>query len=139
MTPQIRMLLFPRQRLPVGAALVAEATNWLRQKGQQGQARLLALSCENGYPLYRGLWLGGEPMGPATMPHVQVALAAADYKTSAESVFMVARLDSAPSLAAGPRGVDLIDGPAEMAHASMADSWSGFAPHGVMVARARQP
>src|SRR3712207_6826543 len=32
--PQIRMLIYPRERLLVGGALVAAATEWLRRSGE---------------------------------------------------------------------------------------------------------
>ncbi len=53
---RIVMLLYPRDRLKVGSALVAEATTWL-QRNDRGP--YLALNPLSGYPFYRGLWLGG--------------------------------------------------------------------------------
>ncbi|MFB3883171.1 MAG: GNAT family N-acetyltransferase [Armatimonadota bacterium] len=120
----IRLLIYPRDRLRVGAALVAEATDWL---GKSGQQELEAGSCRSGYPFYRGLWMGGEPMTPATMPHVHLAFEVGGYKLNAESVFMVGRLASAPP-ARVPPGLELVEAPAAMAHTGMRESWTGFAP-----------
>jgi ribosomal protein S18 acetylase RimI-like enzyme len=122
--PQLRMLLFPRERMDVGAALVAGVTEWMRPRGR----RLLALSCELGYPMYRGLWLGGEPMGTALLPHVQVALEVGGFKTTQESIFLVARLDGPPAEAGTKGPIELADSPAEMVSPAMADSWKGFEP-----------
>ena len=52
--PRIRMLIFPRDELKIGMALVSEATNWLKKSGQK---RFLAIHAQMGYPFYRGLWL----------------------------------------------------------------------------------
>ena len=49
--PRIRMLMFPRDRLKVGATLVSEATAWLRKSGQ---SKFLAIHAQVGYPFYRG-------------------------------------------------------------------------------------
>jgi GNAT superfamily N-acetyltransferase len=120
----IRLLIYPRDRLTVGAALVAEATAWLRKSGHQ---ELEAGSCRSGYPFYRGLWMGGEPMTPATMPHVHLAFEVAGYKLNAESVFMVAQFASPPP-ASAPPPLELADSPAAMAHLGMQESWTGFSP-----------
>ena len=123
--PRLRMLLFPRDRLPVGRALVAEATAWLQRAGHH---TIEALHAEKGYPFYRGLWLGSEPMAPMTLPHVQLVLRVSGYRITQESVFMVAEMASPP-----PRfrpGVDLewVQAPAEMKHEPMRESWIGFEP-----------
>jgi GNAT superfamily N-acetyltransferase len=122
---RISMLIFPRHRLPVGQALVAAATGWLRRSGQREAE---ALSARAGYPFYRGLWLGGEPMGPATMPHVQLALELAGYKNTQESVFMVAELASSPHELPAALPLEIVEAPLEMLHEPMSDSWIGFQP-----------
>jgi len=124
-TPEIEMLVFRRERMDVGAALVAEATAWLKKSAQP---KLLAMHCAMGYPFYRGLWMGGEPMGTVLMPHVQVAFEVGGYKNTHESVFLVAKMDRAPAEAKTTEPVEFRDEPAAMAHAPMADSWTGFAP-----------
>lgn len=123
--PQVRMLLFPRDRLRVGAALVVEATRWLRRASS---GPLLALHAQHGYPFYRGLWLGGEPMGPATMPHVQLALAVAGYQNTQESVFMTATIGPPLTSPFPAAPVELAEGPAELRHEGMRESWAGFVP-----------
>lgn len=50
--PRIRMLIYPRDRLKVGSALVSEATTWLKKSGQR---QFLAIHAQMGYPFYRGL------------------------------------------------------------------------------------
>ena len=52
----------------------------------------LGIHAQVGYPFYRGLWMGGEPMGPAHLPHIQLALEVGGYKNTQESIFMTARL-----------------------------------------------
>jgi GNAT superfamily N-acetyltransferase len=123
--PRIRMLIFPRDRLKVGAALVAEATGWLRS---HSEGEIEALHAQAGYPFYRGLWLGGEPMGPATMPHVQMALEVGGFKSTQESIFMTAELAAPPKEAAAGVDLELVAGPTEMRHEAMRESWIGFAP-----------
>lgn len=123
--PRLGMLLFPRDRLHVGAALVAEATAWLKQSGQKA---FLALHAEKGYPFYRGLWLGGEPMGPVTLPHVHLVLEVGGFQTTQESVFMVREMASPPPEAKPAVNVEWSEVPAPMAHEPMRESWIGFEP-----------
>jgi GNAT superfamily N-acetyltransferase len=122
---QVRMLLFPGERLSIGAALVAAATEWLQRLGE---TELLALHARRGYPFYRGLWLGSEPMGPATMPHVQLALEVGGFKTTQKSIFMVAEMREPLPEAAPSIPIEFVEAPAEMAHDGMSDSWTGFTP-----------
>jgi len=123
--PRIRMLIYPRDRLKVGSALVAEATEWLKKSGQ---SQFLAIHAQMGYPFYRGLWLGCEPMCPATMPHVQLALEVGGYKNTQESIFMVAEMDSPPKEVGAEVEVEFVESAAEMAHEPMRESWIGFKP-----------
>lgn len=123
--PRIVMLLYSRDQLKIGHALVAQATAWLQN---QGPGLNLAMSPLMGYPFYRGLWLGGEPMGVATMPHVQLAFATSGYRSTCESLLMVAEM---PGPAVMPRAevpLELDESPAHMAHVHMRDSWIGFDP-----------
>jgi GNAT superfamily N-acetyltransferase len=150
LVPRIRMLIFPRERLKVGAALVAAATEWLTQAGTRGAGdgdrrqatgggsaqpeshsrppAFEALHARSGYPFYRGLWLGGEPMGHGAMAHVQLALEVGGYKNTAESVFMTAAIPAPPPAAATAVPVELVEAPAEMKHEPMRESWIGFEP-----------
>jgi len=128
--PRIRMLIYPKDRLPVGRALVAEATEWLRQTGEP---ELEAMHAKVGYPFYRGLWLGGEPMCPATLPHLQLAFEVASYKNTQESVLMVAEMSARPHEHGSALDIELAESAAEMKHEPMRESWIGFKP---MVVRA---
>jgi GNAT superfamily N-acetyltransferase len=123
--PRIRMLIFPRHRLKVGQALVHEATNWLKKSGQ---LQFLALHAQVGYPFYRGLWLGGEPMGPVTLPHQQLALEVGGYKNTQESIFLTAAMPLAPPEHAATVAIEFETAGAVMAHQPMAESWIGFSP-----------
>jgi len=123
--PRIVMLLYSNDQLKIGHALVAQATAWLRE---QGPGLCLAMSPLMGYPFYRGLWLGGEPMGVATMPHIQLAFATSGYRSTCESLLMVAEM---PEPVMAPRAevpLELDESPANMAHVQMRDSWIGFEP-----------
>lgn len=147
--PRIRMLVFPRHRLKVGAALAAEATAWLWQASATASAlpavsaavsnldvspgpspvrSMEAMHARWGYPFYRGLWLGGEPMGPASMPHIQLAFEVAGYKNTQESVFMVTEMDSPPNERPAGTTIELVETAAEMRHEPMRESWIGFEP-----------
>jgi len=128
--PRIRMLIYPRDRVSVGRALVAEATGWLERTGQP---ELEAMHAKVGYPFYRGLWLGGEPMCPATLPHLQLAFEVAGYKNTQESVFMVAEMAPRPREQRSALDIEFAESAAEMKHEPMRESWIGFEP---MVTRA---
>ena len=122
---EIEMLHFPRERLDVGNALVAEATAWLKKCRQP---KLLAMHCAMGYPFYRGLWMGGEPMGTVGLPHVQLAFEVGGYKNTHESVFLTAEMSARPAEQPTAEPIEVVDAAAEMAHAPMAESWQGFRP-----------
>ena len=124
-TPRITMLIYPRDRLEVGGALVAEATKWLKKSGQ---TQFLAMHAKVGYPFYRGLWFGGEFMCPAAMPHVQLAFEVGGYKNTQESIFMVAQMASPPKEVPADVEVEFVESAAEMAHEPMRESWIGFEP-----------
>jgi GNAT superfamily N-acetyltransferase len=122
---RIRMLIYPRDRLKVGGALVDEATNWLKQSNQ---SFFLAMHAQVGYPFYRGLWMGGEPMGLVALPQLQVAFEVGGYKTTQESIFMVREMSSPPVEISPTRAVEFVEAPAEMKHEPMRESWIGFEP-----------
>jgi GNAT superfamily N-acetyltransferase len=122
---RIRMLIFPADRLKVGNALVAEATAWLKQSGQN---EIEALHARSGYPFYRGLWFGGEPMGPTSMPHVQITLEVGGYKNTQESIFMTAEMTALPPEIQPDVPVEFVEAAAQMKHEAMRESWIGFEP-----------
>jgi GNAT superfamily N-acetyltransferase len=129
--PRIRMLIFPATRLQVGSALVSEATAGLMTAGHN---EIEALHARTGYPFYRGLWYGGEPMGPVRMPHVQMALEVNGYRNTQESIFMTAEMSSPPQEIPADVPVAFVEAAAEMKHEPMRESWIGFEPR---VTRAR--
>lgn len=128
--PRIVMLLLDAGRPQVGVQLVEKATAWLRDHSDQTPT---ALHPHKGYPFYRGHWLGGEPQGPLTLPHVQMALATGGYPQTHQDVFMVAPMIDAPTrfeprLSESASDVRFIDGPTPARHAVHQASWQGFEP-----------
>jgi GNAT superfamily N-acetyltransferase len=123
-TGRIVMLVFPPSKLPIGAALVQQAVAWL---SSQIGGVMEAMHPVNGYPFYRGIFFGGEPMAPATLPHVHLVLETNGFSPAFQSVFMKAELQSV-SLPMSNTAWDYVDQPAQMAHASMGESWTGFQP-----------
>ncbi len=140
--PRIRMLIFSPSQLKVGNALVAAATDWLKQAAEKsGNAAadappaclaIEAMHASAGYPFYRGLWLGGEPMGPASLPHLQLAFAVGSYRNTHESVFMVARLTAPPREPEAAVPFNWLEAAVPMAHAPMRESWTGFEPQRIV-------
>lgn len=123
--PRLTMLVCPAERPEVGVALVREGTAWLAERAG---GDVEAMHCAHGYPFYRGLWMGGEPMNPTSLPHLHLALGSAGYRTDVESVFMAGQLPSPPEVVASALELTFEEGPAEPAHAAMRESWVGFAP-----------
>ena len=111
--------------MTVGSTLVNEATRWLRSRSD---APIDAMGAKYGYPFYRGLWMGGEPMAPASLPHAHLAFEVAGYKNAQESVFMTATMESPLRPAPTDVRVDFDDTPAPMLHDGMRESWVGFEP-----------
>jgi ribosomal protein S18 acetylase RimI-like enzyme len=131
-TAHIRMFFFPPERLAIGQALLREATAWLQARGFQ---KILAFSPANGYPFYRGVWMGAEPMLPYHLPHIHMALDGAGYHIAAEEIMMVCNLPMlpfipAPTLLDGTL-VELVDAPVTWAREAMRESWIGFAPQSI--------
>jgi len=126
MVPRVGMLIFPRERLDVGKVLVEAATHWLEEQGDHKE--LLAMNPLAGYPFYRGLWMGGEPVCPSSLPQLQVALEVGGYKNAIESVFMVVEMDEKPREEEARVAVEFEEEEAPMAHEPMRESWIGFEP-----------
>ena len=123
--PHIRMLIYPKDNLKVGQALVTEANTWLKKSGQ---SKFLAIHAEVGYPFYRGLWLGGEPMGSSAMAHVQLAFEFGGYKNTQESIFMTANMTQTPKQMKADENLEIITSKVNMSHKPMQESWVGFDP-----------
>lgn len=123
--PQIRMIIYPRDKIKVGYILVSEANNWLKISGQK---KFLAIHAQEGYPFYRGLWLGGEPMGMSAMPHVQLALESGGYKNTQESIMMTIKINELPNEFRSEVRLEFITSLANIAHSPMRESWIGFEP-----------
>ena len=123
--PRIRMLIYPCNRLKIGSTLVTEATAWLKSSGQ---SKFFAMHAQMGYPFYRGLWFGGEPMCPTAMPHLHIAFESGGYKTTQESIFMASEMDQHPKEASTDLALEFVESEADMAHEPMRESWIGFKP-----------
>jgi len=123
--PRIRMLIFPRHELKAGYTLTREAVGWLKKTGQ---TQILALHAQAGYPFYRGLWFGGEPMGATSIPHMQMALQVNGFANTQESIFITKTLDKPPQPSAATIVLEMVEAPAEMRHEPMRESWIGFTP-----------
>jgi GNAT superfamily N-acetyltransferase len=123
--PRIRLLIYPSHELKVGRALVAEATAWLRP---HAKGEILAMHSKAGYPFYRGIWLGGEPKCPATMPHLHLALEVGGYKNTLESVFMTTEMREPPAERRARVKLTVETSLVPMAHGPMQESWAGFEP-----------
>ena len=102
-----------------------EAVRWLKTFNL---APIEAMHARNGYPFYRGLWVGGEPMCPATLPHVQMAFEVNGFKNTQESIFMVAEMPQPPEPLAAAISLDIEEADAVMRHEPMRESWIGFEP-----------
>jgi len=126
---RIRMLVFAPDSARTGVALVNEATEWLKRSGKQ---EILGFHCKAGYPFYRGLWMGGEPMVPATLAHIHMAFGICGYKSTHESIFLTARVPSRPSEVSAAVKLQFRESDAMMASDGMRESWKGFAPKTMM-------
>lgn len=126
--PRVRMLLYDPGRLSVGIVLLQEATQWLRSRSE---GAIDAIGAKYGYPFYRGLWMGGEPMAPAFLAHVHVAFEVGGYKNVQESLFMTATMNSPPTAIELPPHLEFVESPAPMLHEGMRESWTGFEPMSV--------
>lgn len=127
---RIRMLVFSPENLGLGTDLVRRATQWLAMRGHKS---VLAMHAKKGYPFYRGLWYGFEPMCPVTLPHLHMALEVAGYKITQQSIFMTAKMKTAPRPPEAKIDAEFESGPATMAHEPMRQSWAGFEPRTITV------
>jgi len=122
---RIDMLIYRRQDLHVGTALVAEAVKWLKPTGHDA---IHAISGGGGYPFYRGLWMGGERILPTSLPHIHMALGCQGFRIVGDGSLKVGRLDKLPPLVEPRINADFHTGPLHMAHETIRQSWIGFEP-----------
>jgi GNAT superfamily N-acetyltransferase len=122
---RIRMLIFPKDKLLLGNRLVTLANEWL---DQNAQGDLLAMHAQVGYPFYRGIWFGGEPMGPASLPHLQIAFEVGGFKATQESIFLTAEMANTPEEVVTSVAIEFQEAQVEMTHEPMRESWIGFEP-----------
>lgn len=123
--PRIRMLLYDPGRLSVGTTLLQEAIRWLRSRSE---GAVDAMGAKYGYPFYRGLWMGGEPMAPVSLAHVHMAFEVEGYKNIQESIFMATTLNSPPAPVELPHRLEFVESPTPMLHEGMRESWRGLEP-----------
>jgi GNAT superfamily N-acetyltransferase len=122
---EIQMLVYRKENLHVGLALVAEAVNWLRPGGHEV---IHAINAVGGYPFYRGLCIGGERLCPTTLPHVHLALSLSGFKIIAEGSLKVVRMDRRPQILQAAIDLEYEDGPLQSPRDVIWQSWAGFDP-----------
>lgn len=126
--PRIQMLLFEPDQPAVGLELVRQGTEYLKRRSSQTPT---ALQPTRGYPFYRGLWMGGEPQLPVTLPHVQMALEASGYEETHQDVMMTVKLEARPRILEARVAIDFASEALKMHHEVMRHSWSGFEPQSI--------
>ncbi len=121
----IDLLIFPREDLPVGRALVARAVEWLKPRGHK---TIEGIGAVHGYPFYRGLWVGGERINPVSLPQLHLALASEGFVVQGEGSLKTMTLRQRPKLLPAAVEVEYHESPLEMKHETIRDSWRGFEP-----------
>ncbi|MCC7146575.1 MAG: GNAT family N-acetyltransferase [Phycisphaeraceae bacterium] len=123
---RISMLVFPPGDVAVGAALVERALAQLRAAGHE---RILAMHCDGGYPFYRGLYDGGEPMCPAELAHLHMAFGYCGCKLTHESITKLVEMPRRPKLIEPKVKAEFVERtPPEMERPVGRESWTGLDP-----------
>ncbi len=121
----IDLLIFPREDLPVGRALVARAVEWLRPHGHK---TIEGIGAVHGYPFYRGLWIGGERINTVSLPQLHLALACEGFVVQGEGSLKTTAFGQRPRPLAAAAAVEYEDSPLDMKHQTIRESWLGFEP-----------
>lgn len=120
----IDLLIFPREDLPVGRALVARAVEWLRPHGHK---TIEGIGAVHGYPFYRGLWIGGERINTVSLPQLHLALACEGFVVQGEGSLKTTAFGQRPKPLAAA-AVEYEGSPLDMKHQTIRESWLGFEP-----------
>ncbi|GCE30962.1 hypothetical protein KDA_64460 [Dictyobacter alpinus] len=121
----IRLLLFPTEEVGMGNALLEQGLNYLQK---QGAREILGWSSLAGYPFYKGIYMGTEPVLSASLPHVVVRLVQKGFQLQQHSVFLARTLDEHAPLAHVNRSLELKDGLLAFESAWQKESWHGLQP-----------
>lgn len=121
----VRGLFFPPEDVGSGRAVLDELLRYLEG---QGATYLHGWGSFAGYPFYRGLYLGTEPVAAASHAHAIVRLVQAGFRVNQHSIFLTCPLEEQPAGASATPPVTLVEAPLTHATTWDAESWIGLAP-----------
>ncbi|GCE15744.1 GNAT family N-acetyltransferase [Tengunoibacter tsumagoiensis] len=119
----IRLLLFPPEDPGLGTALLEQGMSYLQA---QGAREILGWSSFAGYPFYKGIYMGTEPVLSASLPHVIVRFVQKGFQLQQHSIFLGRPLDETVS-AMNP-DLELKDEPLHFGSPWQKESWDGLQP-----------
>jgi ribosomal protein S18 acetylase RimI-like enzyme len=121
-------LFFPADRLTVGEALVARCVEHLRARGA---ATIYGFASGGGYPFWRGLYCGAEPVCLTNHSHAWIAFMSRGFRHHQQSVNYMG-----PAARLGFRGdLDYEEKPLDISSSWARDSWKGHKPMRISAVR----
>jgi ribosomal protein S18 acetylase RimI-like enzyme len=121
----IRALFFPPDDIEAGRALLEHLIAYLAGRGAtdlQGWGSLA------GYPFYRGLYLGTEPVLSTSHAHAIIRLVQAGFCVNQYSIFLTRPMEAPPPSAPASPQVDLAEAPLGFSTTWDAETWAGLEP-----------
>ncbi|GCE20121.1 GNAT family N-acetyltransferase [Dictyobacter kobayashii] len=121
----IRLLLFPPEDVVLGNALLEQGLTYLQA---QGAREILGWSSFAGYPFYKGIYMGTEPVLATNLPHVIVRLVQKGFQLQQHSIFLSRMLDAEVPFSLVNQSLDLRDEALVFRSAWQKESWYGLQP-----------
>jgi GNAT superfamily N-acetyltransferase len=121
----VRGLFFPPDDVAAGKALLDELVGYFRSRGAED---LQGWGSFAGYPFYRGLYVGTEPVAAASHAHVLVRFAQAGFRVNQFSIFLARPLEACPPAAQATSPVELVEEPLAPASTWETETWVGLTP-----------
>jgi ribosomal protein S18 acetylase RimI-like enzyme len=121
----IRGLFFLPEDGDAGQILLDELIAYLTRGGAQD---LQGWGSFAGYPFYRGLYMGTEPVASAVQAHVVVRFVQAGFTINQRSIFLARPLEAQAPAAQAQPPVDLVTAPFAPSSTWEAETWLGLEP-----------
>ena len=121
----VRGLFFPPQDVEAGRVLLDELLAYFMS---QGATDVQGWGSFAGYPFYRGLYLGTEPVAAASHAHAIVRLVQVGFAVNQFSIFLTCPLVDAPPSSPAMLPVELAVAPLRPPSAWEAETWLGLEP-----------
>jgi ribosomal protein S18 acetylase RimI-like enzyme len=121
----VRALFFPPDDVEAGRVLLDHLLAYLTGRGATD---LQGWGSFAGYPFYRGLYLGTEPVLSTSHAQAIIRLVQAGFSVNQYSIFLKRPMEALPPAASASPPVDLAEAPLGFSTTWDAETWAGLEP-----------